>query len=112
MTINWRVHYDAIYTALGVEAELTPVGTGIPVDTITVIDKTAGVETGDGVTVSSVKPAAAVRYYELTAAGVARDQLNGSTISFNGGTWQIRSSLPKPSPVGETEGELYLILTE
>lgn len=112
MAVNWRTHYDALYTALGVEAELTPIGTGIPVDTIFVIDKTAGVETGDGVTVSSVKPAAAVRYYQLTARGVSRDQLNGSTISFNGGTWIIRSTQLRPSPDGEAEGELLLILTE
>jgi hypothetical protein len=110
--VDWRAHYDAIYTALGVAAVLTPIGTGIPVEDLTVIDKTAGVETGDGVTVSSIKPAAAMRYYELTAAGVTRAQLNGSTISFNGGSWIVRSTLPRPSPAGEPEGELYLVLTE
>ena len=110
--VDWAAHYDRIYAVLGVPAVLTRNLSDGGTAELTVIDKTAGIETGDGVTVSSVKPGAAVRIAELSAAGLVREDLHGAAIAFNGGSWEIKSSVPRPSPAGEAAGELYLILSE
>lgn len=107
--VDWVAHYDRIYGRLGVAAVLE---TPQAILELTVIDKTAGVETGDGVSVSTVRPAAAVRMNELSVLGVAREHLIGAAISFNGGEWEVKSTAPRPSPAGESAGELYLILSE
>lgn len=107
----WAGHYNALYGALGVPATISEEGTdGFEVD-VTVIDKTSGIEVGDDVGVSTIKPVAAIRMTEVTAKGLSRERLNEASITFNDGTWTIESNQPKPSPAGEAQGELYLILS-
>jgi hypothetical protein len=110
--VDWSAHYDAIYAALGVPAVLSVNTTDADEFDVTVIDKTKGVDVGDGVTVSTIAPAAAIRVSELTGYGLVRSQLDGAVIAFNGVTWRIQYSKPVPSPAGEAQGELYLILAQ
>lgn len=107
--MDWRAHYNAIYSSLAVNASLTLASTG-SVYSPTVIDKTAGVSFLNA-GVETVKPACVVRQYELEDAGVSLPDLEGSYIEFSGKTWRIDARLPKPSPTGEADGELYLFLT-
>ena len=102
--------YGPAFDVLGVPATLTlDVSDAEPV-TLTVLDKTAGVEVGDKITVSTILPAAMVRVSELTAAGVSASDLRGATITFNGKSWSIMRHEYRPSPNGEADGELLLIL--
>lgn len=103
--------YDPIYAVLGVPALLTP-STDASEIPLTVIDKTEGVaiDEGNGISISTIKPAAMVRMSEITAKGMTRDDLKKGSICFNGHDWTIVATQPKPSPSGS--GELYLILQE
>lgn len=103
--------YNPIYRSpLGVPATITPGSTAEPAD-VTVIDKTAGlVVPGSGIALETIKPGAVVRMVELAANGIARIDLEGGAITFNGATWKILGTLPRPSPKGEADGELLLIL--
>lgn len=101
---------DPIYSIQGVEATLTLESSSEI--TLTVIDKTAGVDVGDGAEVQTLLPAAVVRVVELTTAGVDRTRLRGALLDFNGGNWEIKSYRPKPTLNGEADGELYLFLEE
>lgn len=110
--VDWSAHYAAIYNALGVSATITLADSGDTVSA-TVIDKTGGItvqERQGGVAVDTLRPAAAVRVSDLDGASTA--DLNGSDITFNGGTWRIESHIPRPSPIGEGGGEIYLVLVE
>ena len=110
--INWQTTLiDPIYSIIGVEAVLTPSSNDVPV-TVTVIDKTAGVEVADEPMVSSIKPAADVRASDLASNGITREDLHEGTVTFNGATWNIVATLPRPTPGGEAQGEVRLILTE
>jgi hypothetical protein len=105
--------YGPVYAALGAPAQLTLVE-GEPPLLVTAIDKTAGVEvaTSGSFDVLTIKPAAAVRVRELAALGVALADLDESTLSLNGRLWRVRSHMLKPSPKGELEGEVFLILSD
>ena len=100
---------DVIYESLGVEAVLSVVTEGI-----TVLDKTSGVdlEAGQGaIRRPTLTPAAVVRRAELTSVGITDlSDIVNAQITFNGVTWRIASHKPKPTPEGESKGELYLIL--
>jgi len=102
--------YGPIYATLGVPATITPGSTASPA-TVVALDKTAGMTVfGGGVDVESIKPAAVVRVAELAAAGLTRADLVDASILINGSIWEIRSTQPRPSPNGERDGELLLIL--
>lgn len=110
--VDWSAHYAAIYNALGVSATITLADSGETVS-VTAIDKTGGITVQDrpgGVAVDTLRPAAAIRVSDLGSATTA--DLNGSEITFNGGTWRIDSHIPRPAPTGETGGEVYLVLIE
>ena len=115
--MDWTVHYAAIYDALGVDATITLAETD-EIKSVRVIDKTAGMEIADNqqrrddVLMSTIHPVCAVRATELVAQGIALSGLKGSTIVFNGTTWRVENRRAKPSPNGELDGEIYLILTE
>ena len=102
--------YGPVFDVLGVEATLTLDVTDAEPVTLTVLDKTAGVEVGDKFTVSTILPAAMVRVSELTTNGLAIASLRGVTITFNGKSWTIMRHEYRPSPKGEGDGELLLIL--
>ncbi len=105
--------YGPIYAALGVPAQLTLVE-GEPPLLVTAIDKTAGVEvaTSGAFDVLTIKPAAAVRMRELATLGISLDALDESLLLLNGRLWRVRSHMLKPSPRGELEGEVLLILSD
>jgi hypothetical protein len=99
---------DSIYAVLGVDGNIEGV-TG----TVRVVDKTVGVAdpSASGFTVPTMLPAACVRRADLAEHGVDEvgDIIN-KTITFNGKTWRITAHKPKPSPLGEDLGEVYLFL--
>lgn len=113
--VDWTAHYDTIYASLGVAATLE-FGESTDPDTVslTVIDKTAGVEVsiGGNVSMPTIKPACAVRAHELTDKSVALDDLKNGLITFNDETWRIEGKMFKPGPAGERHGEIYLLLIE
>jgi len=101
--------YDPIYLALGVPATLT-LDSGEVLDAIA-LDKTAGIDLGLGESnAQTVVPAAVVRARELGAKGVSPKELPNATLLMNGMSWDVRSYRLKPSPLGERDGEVYLIL--
>lgn len=105
--------YGPIYEMLGVVGSITLTDTAETEIDVTVMDKTSGLAAllaDNSITVQTIRALAAVRVTELTATGVARDDLKGATIIFNSSTWTIHSTRAAPSPTGEGEGELYLLL--
>lgn len=77
---------------------------------LTVIDKTSGVEIPGSVMVQTSRPAACVRISELVANDLDRGKMKSGRLTFNGASWNVESTLPKPVPGGQ--GELYLFLQE
>lgn len=100
--------YDPIYDAIGVSAELT--SSAGATATVTVIDKTTGIAVADKAMIETVLPVAVVRAVELASAGITREDLKDGTVTFNGASWRVKSTRPKPSPKGEADGEIMLIL--
>lgn len=105
--------YNPIYTALGVPAHIEPSSTADPAD-VTALDKTAGIAVtmSGGLELETIVPAAVVRMVELATVGLTREDLDDGTIALNGKTWRIKATRPRPSPKGEADGELLLLLTE
>ncbi len=75
-----------------------------------VIDKTAGVTLNQAVDVQTVLPAATVRAAELVEQGVALPDIDGKLLTLNGKQWLVTGLHANPSPNGEADGEIYLIL--
>ena len=106
--------YDPVYTVLGVPATLTAAGTAGEI-TLTVIDETrrkshtTQTDSG-GVEMRSVGPAAFARMPELIAKGIARDDYRGSSLTFNGRSWKVRSHEMTGSPNGEDFGQVLFLL--
>jgi hypothetical protein len=102
--------FNPIYGIQGVPAAIF-LADGTLVDGITALDKTAGIDVGGGdVQVQTLAPAACVRVSELTAKGVALDDLIKARLLMNGNEWRVVSHRAQPSPKGERDGEVYLIL--
>lgn len=103
------------YLLYGVPALLTLSDSDEPVP-LRVVDKTSGVEVpgaGDhDASVSTVLPAALVRMGELQAAGLSRARLSKARLAFNGKTYRIDTTVPRPTAAGEADGELLLLLSE
>jgi hypothetical protein len=77
------------------------------------IDKSGGVEVaGSSVDVPTVRPACVVRMADLIELGKAPEDLIEAILSLNGVAWRVVTYFPKPSPLGEADGELYIILEE
>lgn len=116
MAIDWSAHYDSIYGELGVVASVVLGDTAATeVEGLTVIDKTSGlaalIDNGT-ITVQTIRALAAIRMTELADNSIAREDLKGATITFNSADWIIHSTRPAPSPTGESQGELYLLLED
>lgn len=107
--IDWQAHYDPIYNTLGVPA--TVASSGGQSAAVIVIDKTAGLPITDPRTqIDTIRPVVDVRARELQSTGIIVSDLPEGTIMVNGQIWRIKSYLPKPSPGGEFDGEIRLIL--
>jgi hypothetical protein len=99
--------FDPIYTTLGVAGVINGV------EGFTVLDKTAGLEWGvKGPDVQTISCAAVVRAKELASLGVALGELENGSLEMNGTAWNIESYKYKPSPKGQGDGEIVLVLTE
>lgn len=97
-----------VYRSFGTDAVLTLNQTD---HTIRVIDQTTGIEVdAGGLSMPSIKPAAAVRASLLTDLEISQDQLLDATLAFNGETWTVKNVREKPGAAGRSSGELQLIL--
>lgn len=107
------VLYGPNYEVHGTPAVLDVSETFGSVD-VTVIDKTIGQSIGAlaGATIETILPYCTVRRADLDALGVPVADLDGAIITFNSKTWRIEAKRPLPSPGGEVDGELALILVE
>jgi hypothetical protein len=102
--------YDPVYAEIGVPATLTAAGTAGEV-AITVVDDTRRKTSVSGsIEVSSVGPGAFARVPELTGKGIARDDYDGSVLTFNGRTWIVRKHELLGNPNGEDLGEVRFLL--
>lgn len=99
--------FGPIYAAWGVPAVLQ-LGTGT--FDISAIDRATGVSLVGPVTLETVRPHALVLRGDLDDLGVTLDQLDGGSIALNGKSWAILAHQSKPSPNGEAEGEVALML--
>jgi hypothetical protein len=102
--------YNPNYLIFGVEGTLTLPGTDGDVIVLAAIDKTSGVEVGGSADVQTILPAAVVRASELSS--ISLTDLEDATLVLNSKTWVVKSHMLKPSPKGEADGEVYLILYE
>lgn len=100
--------YNPIYNTLAVAATLVT-ATGVTAS-VKVKDETKGVAVADKTLIETVKPGCFVRAAELASNGIARADLTDGSITFNGSSWRIKATQPKPSPNGEADGEYLLIL--
>lgn len=113
----WDDHYDLLYDldiGHGRAATLKLAGFSDPIE-VTAIPKIAGASIdapGVPVEVATIKPAVDVRVSELTDNGIVRADLKGGTIDVAGKTWRIDATVPRPSPEGEANGEIRLVLIE
>jgi hypothetical protein len=96
--------FDPAFGQLGVPATMNGIA-------ITVIDETRQKQqTSNSVDVHSVGPAAVARIPELTANGIMRDAYKGSSLIFNGRTWEVRHYDISGSPNGEDAGLVHFLL--
>lgn len=112
--IDWKsLLYAPVYDIIGVDAVITP-ATNASAVTLTALDKTAGIEVSDGsgIDVGTVRPAAVIRKQEMLDAGLTPSDLEDANLCMNGKDWRVKSWFPRPSPTGEADGEIYLILIE
>lgn len=76
------------------------------------LDKTVGVEVaGSTLEIGTVRPACVILMVDLVAEGFSPEDLMNAIVSFNGGQWRVVNYFAKPSPLGDLDGELYLILS-
>ncbi len=119
--------YDPVYNALGVPATLTILtdeivfqqnvfqsnvfSGGLMTAMITVIDDTRAKTNVSGpLEVRGVGPGAFARVPELTEKGADRAYYDGSSLTFNGQTWIVRSHELRGSPNGEDQGQVRFLL--
>jgi hypothetical protein len=111
VAINWtKTLFAPIYKTLGVPITFILVNTSVI--EVLGLDKTGGVEVSEGISLQTIRPAAVLRMADLAAIDVAPDELMDAVCSINGESWKVKSYYPRPSPGGEGDGELYLILSE
>lgn len=112
MAFEFDGAFGVLHTVFGTDATITPASSASPA-TLAVIDETAGIAIRQkGAEVDTVVPAAVVRASVLAAAGLTRTDLRRAALAMNGRTYRIESTMPKPTPSGESDGEILLILTE
>lgn len=112
MSIDWDDALNSpMYAAMGVDAVLTLADNRI-MPTIQVIDCTSGINVGANIDVPTILPCAAMRYSDLIAMGLNKDDIVGGTLAFNGSSWTISNVRPEPNQSGERKGEVYAELQD
>lgn len=98
---------DQIYrTQIATDATLQGVA-----KTVRVIDKSDGMDAPTPRTklkVPTVRPAVTIRDKEVHALGLTVANLVGKSITFNGKTWWVHATEPRPRPDGASESFLYI----
>jgi hypothetical protein len=100
--------YDPIYATIGEPGIINGV------EGFTVLDKTGGLEIKEKgqVEVQTIACAAVVRSRELQELGVALTDLENGTLIMSAYEWRIESYRLRPSPKGQRDGEVLLLLSE
>ncbi len=103
-----KVLYGPIYRTQGVTATITVAGTPF---TVNAKDLTSGLQlpTG-GVDLETSRPMVSMRMADLTDAGLDPDTLDGADLDINGNSWTVNAWKFMPSPFGQGDGEIYLML--
>lgn len=103
--------YGPVYRTQGVPVQLTVGATVYPLSgTLRFLDKTAGLQLPGTLEVETVQPVAMGRVKDIVALGLTLDDLDDATLLMNGKTWLVKSHRPMPSPGGEADGEVALLL--
>ena len=109
MTNFGELLYAQSMRVFGTPATLTPFDG--EATSVTAIDRTAGVEVEDNtIGIKTIRPAADVRRSDLNAASIALKDLDGGTLTLNGTTWEISSTMENPTPFGTSDGLVTLLL--
>jgi hypothetical protein len=103
--------YAPVYAALGVAAEMTVEGDETLYEFV-VLDKTGGVEITLQGAETTLSPAVVMRRADLEEVELSPADLRNALIEVNGVSWKVISYYNKPSPMGQLDGEIYLILTQ
>ncbi|RWD05497.1 MAG: hypothetical protein EOS57_25650 [Mesorhizobium sp.] len=104
--------FDPVYTVLGEAATLTLDDTAGTTADLSAIDETAGVEVLEGPSIATIRPAATVRTSELAEKGIAVADLANAALTLNGKDWTVISHHYLPTPKGEVQAQIRLILEE
>lgn len=105
--------YDPIYSVYGVPVRLlVPAVSGNWLDA-TGLDKSAGADVGDkGAQIQTIKPACKLRMTELTALGVAVENLPDAKLQMNGVQYAVTTYKLVPNPNGPRDGQVLAVVTE
>ncbi|MFO1147804.1 MAG: hypothetical protein U1E62_05440 [Alsobacter sp.] len=105
--------YGPLHSVFGVTAVLTKAGGGDPY-VLDVIDATSGIEVPGRtpLDIATVRPVAIVRAAALAAAGLTRADCKGALIFLNERDYRVETTQPRPTPNGEADGEVLLVLNE
>lgn len=77
---------------------------------LTAIDMTTGVSLPGDVIIETLSPHARLLRGELDDRGILVELLDDGVITLNNRSWRIKAHEPKPSPNGEADGEVWLML--
>jgi hypothetical protein len=107
-----RLLNAATQTVFGETAVLTPIGvTTGPLTLSAIFDNRPMADPGN-IDVGTIRPVAAVRMSEIVAGGLSLADLAQAGLVLNGRSWRVESAAPDPTPRGEGQGEVMLILIE
>jgi hypothetical protein len=102
-----RVLYGPAYATFGVIDKLDIAGNKRD---IRARDLTSGFVVPGSVDIETEMPMASVRSVDFEALGIPISLLDGSSLLLNDVLWNIASHRNMPSPNGDRDGEIYLIL--
>lgn len=105
---SWTPDLRCIYAEI---AQADAVLTVSAVDyTISAIDRSNGVAALG--LVETLRPQATILAADLIALGLTADALDGAGLNVSGRDWTVSAHEPLPSPRGEDDGELLLLLAQ
>ncbi|RWO35922.1 MAG: hypothetical protein EOS11_33320 [Mesorhizobium sp.] len=104
--------FDPVHTVLGEAATLTLDDTAGTTVELSALDETSGVEVLEGPSISTIRPAATVRTSELAEKGIAVADLQDAALTLNGKDWTVVSHHYLPTPKGEAQAQIRLVLEE